>query len=56
MKDPHWRWYEPQHEVLGSTTYFTHAWGSLYVVSGRIAAILSAVNPGTLRFFNNEGD
>ena len=53
--DPHYRWHEPQHEVLGSAGYFTHAWGSLYIVSGRVAGYLASVPPGMLRFFANEG-
>ena len=55
MKEPRYRWYEPQHQVLGGGNYFTHAWGSLYILSGRIAAIIASVQPGTLRYFNNEG-
>jgi len=47
------RWFEPAHALLGAE-YFTHAWGSLYVLSGRAAAA-AALPPGALRFFNNEG-
>ena len=53
--DPQWKWHEPQHEVLGSSSYFTHAWGSLYILSGRVAGYLSQLPPGMLRFFANEG-
>ncbi len=48
------RWFEPAHALLGAE-YFTHAWGSLYVLSGRAAAAAAALPPGALRFFNNEG-
>lgn len=27
IKSPRYRWYEPQHQLLGSSSYFTHAWG-----------------------------
>ncbi|CAD7702822.1 unnamed protein product [Ostreobium quekettii] len=52
--DRHYRWYEPQHRLLGSKTYFTHAWGCVYALSGRAAALLSSIDPNMLRFFNNE--
>ena len=42
-------------QVLGSSNYFTHAWGSMYILSGRVAAQLAAMSPGMLRFFANEG-
>ena len=48
------RWYEPQHAVLGSQSYFTHCWGSIYVLSGRAAQMLASVEPSLLRFFANE--
>jgi len=51
---PEYRWYEPQHAVLGSASYFTHCWGTVYVLSGRAAAAISALDPGLLRFFANE--
>ena len=54
MTSPEWRWYEPQHAVLGSKDYFTHAWGSIYVLSGRAALSIAQVSP-TLRYFANEG-
>ncbi|KAK9803488.1 hypothetical protein WJX73_007726 [Symbiochloris irregularis] len=54
MKDARYRWHEPQHEVLGSATYFTHTWGSFYILSGRIAGVLATIQPGTLRYFANE--
>jgi hypothetical protein len=58
IKTPRQRWYEPQHAVLGGSdsSYFTHAWGPIYVVSGRVAEDLAALRPGSLRFFNNEGN
>ena len=58
MRDPKLRWYEPQHVLIGDNTYFTHAWGSIYVLSdhaARTLAQVSAVVPEGLRFFNNEG-
>lgn len=55
MKDTNLRWYEPQHAVLGGSTYFTHAWGSIYVLSGHIARDVASIEEGRLRFFNNEG-
>ena len=48
------RWFESAHALLGAE-YFTHAWGSLYVLSGRAAAAAVAMPLGALRFFNNEG-
>lgn len=48
------RWYEPQHSLLGGK-YFTHVWGSSYVVSGKAAAAISTLPVGLLRFFANEG-
>ncbi len=50
-----YRWFEPQHQLLGSGHYFTHAWGPIYVLSWRIAGEISRLNPNSLRFFNNEG-
>jgi galactosylxylosylprotein 3-beta-galactosyltransferase len=55
IKSPRYRWYEPQHALLGGNNYFTHAWGSLYVLSGRVAADLAAMRDGSLRHFANEG-
>ena len=56
MKSPEWRWYEPQHAVLGGGHYFTHAWGSIYVLSGKAAANIARMPDGSLRFFANEGE
>ena len=53
--DPNQRWYEPQHVLLGSKSYFAHAWGTAYVLSGRTAAFLAKLPPDALRFFMNEG-
>ncbi|KAK9909511.1 hypothetical protein WJX75_003351 [Coccomyxa subellipsoidea] len=53
--DPAMRWFERQWPLLGKT-YFTHAWGTLYVLSGKVAAHLSSVPDGLLRFFGNEGE
>ncbi|GAB4819945.1 hypothetical protein N2152v2_006991 [Parachlorella kessleri] len=56
IKSPQQRWYEPQHAIFGGSDswYFTHAWGPIYVLSGRVAEYLAAQRPGSLRFFNNE--
>lgn len=54
MTSPEWRWYEPQHAVLGSREYFTHAWGSIYVLSGTAATAIAEM-PSRLRYFANEG-
>ena len=53
--NPGLRWYEPQHVILGSRSYFAHAWGTAYVLSGRTATFLAQLPPGSLRFFMNEG-
>lgn len=37
MTDKKYRWYEPQHALLGSKSYFAHTWGSAYVLSGETA-------------------
>ncbi len=58
FRDQHLRWYEPQHALIGGESYFTHAWGSIYVLSGHAAktlALVSSAVPNGLRFFNNEG-
>ena len=52
--DRKYRWYERQWALLGDK-YFTHAWGTLYVLSGRIAAQIASMPDGILRFFSNEG-
>ena len=52
--DRKYRWYERQWALLGDK-YFTHAWGTLYVLSGRIAAQIGSMPDGILRFFSNEG-
>lgn len=48
------RWYEPQFALLGRS-YYTHCWGSIYVLSGRAANLISSIPEGNLRFLNNEG-
>eukprot|EP00803_Ostreobium_quekettii_P008075 evm.model.scf_194.3 EVM.evm.TU.scf_194.3 scf_194:20205-23426(+) len=52
--DPSLRWYEPQHRLLGSKDYFSHAWGCVYALSGRAATLISSIDPKMFRFFNNE--
>lgn len=54
MTSPRWRWYEPQHALLGGGSYFAHCWGSAYAVSGGVAADLAAMREGALRHFANE--
>ena len=53
---PTLRWYEPQHALLGGKSYFAHAWGTAYVLSGKTATFLGQLQPNSLRFFMNEGD
>lgn len=55
IKSRRYRWFEPQHVLLGGQGYFAHAWGSAYVLSGRAATDLAAQRPGALRHFANEG-
>lgn len=58
FRDQNLRWFEPQHALIGGESYFTHAWGSIYVLSGHAAktlALVSSAVPNGLRFFNNEG-
>ena len=52
--DRNYRWFERNWPLLGDK-YFTHAWGTLYVLSGRIAAQIGSIPDGALRFFSNEG-
>ncbi len=52
--DPRMRWFERQWQLLGKT-YFTHAWGTFYVLSSAIATQISSLPDGLLRFFGNEG-
>lgn len=49
------RWYEPQHALLGSKSYFAHTWGSTYVLSGAAASLMARLPPQQLRYFSNEG-
>lgn len=53
LSDPKYRWYEPAHQYLG-TAYFTHAWGSAYVLSHRAALALASIPRGTFRQLANE--
>ncbi|KAL6767917.1 hypothetical protein ACKKBF_B37090 [Auxenochlorella protothecoides x Auxenochlorella symbiontica] len=53
IKTPRYRWYEPSHALLGSQ-YFTHTWGSAYVVSRKAAALLTSLPAGSLRHLANE--
>lgn len=54
MTSPEWRWYEPQHAVLGGKEYFTHAWGSIYVLSGKAALTIAQLPANSMRYFANE--
>jgi galactosylxylosylprotein 3-beta-galactosyltransferase len=54
FKSKSMRWYEPQHAVLGDHSYFTHCWGTLYVLSGGAAGSVASQPPGSMRFFANE--
>lgn len=54
FSDKSLRWFEPQHSLLAKH-YFTHVWGSSYVVSGRAAGAITILPVGLLRFFANEG-
>ena len=53
QKNPLYKWFEPQHALLGGE-YFSHAWGSLYVLSGRAASDISSMTRSVLRRFENE--
>ncbi|KAK2077461.1 hypothetical protein QBZ16_004306 [Prototheca wickerhamii] len=53
LKSPRYRWYEPNHALLGPE-YFTHTWGSAYVLSREIVEALLFVPPRHLRRLANE--
>jgi hypothetical protein len=55
MTNPRMRWYEPQHSLLGSKSYFAHTWGSAYALSGAAATLIARLPPEQLRYFSNEG-
>lgn len=55
MTNPRMRWYEPQHSLLGSKSYFAHTWGSAYALSGAAADLIARLPPEQLRYFSNEG-
>lgn len=50
---PEFRWYEPSHALLGPD-YFTHCWGSAYVLSGKAVDAVVNIPRGMLRFLANE--
>ena len=52
--DPKFKWFEPQHTLLGDASYFAHTWGSVYVLSGAAAQAMLEINKEHLRFFANE--
>lgn len=54
MTDKKYRWYEPQHALLGSKSYFAHTWGSAYVLSGAAATLVTSLPMEQLRYFSNE--
>ena len=48
------RWYEPSFLLIGAT-YYMHAYGSIYVMSGRTVDKVVVRNFNYLRMFANEG-
>lgn len=52
--DPRQRWFEPDHFILGSRSYFLHAWGPAYALSSRTVATIASLPRGALRHFANE--
>mmetsp|Transcript_4590 Transcript_4590/g.12773 ORF Transcript_4590/g.12773 Transcript_4590/m.12773 type:complete len:410 (-) Transcript_4590:101-1330(-) len=47
------RWFEPEHAMIGGS-YFAHAWGPAYILSGGAAGIIAKQEPESLRHFMNE--
>ena len=54
QKDPKYKWFEPQHVLLGDESYFAHTWGSIYVLSGRAARAILDIKKESLRYLANE--
>ena len=52
--DPKYKWFEPQHTLLGDASYFAHSWGSVYVLSRIAAQAMLEIKKENLRFFANE--
>ena len=52
--EPHQRWYEPDHALLGSKDYFQHAWGPIYALQRRALELITRIPAGSLRHFANE--
>lgn len=52
--DKQYKWYEEQHAVLGDNTYFTHTWGSMYVLSNRAVRSMLQIKKENLRYLANE--
>lgn len=50
---PGTRWYEPNHLLTGPS-YYMHAYGSLYVLSGKVVHEVIAKNFDNLRMLANE--
>eukprot|EP00873_Tetraselmis_striata_P008348 jgi/Tetstr1/428612/TSEL_018601.t1 len=48
------KWFEPDHARLGDGNYFSHAYGPLYILSGRVIGMLASVPMDFLRHFMNE--
>ena len=54
QKDPKYKWFEPQHVLLGDESYFAHTWGSIYVLSARAARAILDIKKENLRYLANE--
>jgi hypothetical protein len=50
---PGTRWYEPQHLLVGPT-YYLHAYGSIYALSGQVVRDVIVANFHQLRLLSNE--
>ncbi len=50
---PGTRWFEPAHLLIGAT-YYLHAYGSIYALSGRVVQEVVVANFGHLRMLSNE--
>ena len=54
QRDPAFKWYEPQHAVLGDASYFAHTWGSLYILSQKAVEGMTSIDAYMLRHLANE--
>ena len=48
LKSPQFRWWEPQHVLLGGASYFAHAWGPAYALSGAARGPATSSDRGTV--------